>query len=273
MKIGYTLWTWLKDLMGDWDGYVAYGKRDFEQSLREISDLGYQCFENFNILARLYEDDPGEFEGLCQKYGLEFVNIYHYLQNEFEDDFAFGERCARFVERHGAAHLNMQAPWWPEAGTTQDDLDWVVEKLTIVGKMCREHGVQMCVHPHYGTTIFYEHEIDELLDRVKPEYLQLAIDTAHTHLADMDPVAAFDKYFDRIAYVHLKDWNPDHPAGEPMRGFSALGEGVVDVKGAVNVLKRRGYDGVLMVECDWPHICNYETAMVSRKYIHRLLGL
>lgn len=287
MKIGYTLWTWLMDEHNSWEPMSPNGKRDFEQALREVSDLGYQVFENFNVLATLYEDSHAEFDALLKKYGLEFVNLYHYIKSDFEQDLALGERCCKFLQAHGVKLMNMQTPWDqdPDVGrdatgfaalnrpSTEAELKQNIEQLTRMGKMAQKYGVTMCLHPHYGTTVFYEEAIDYVIERIPADMMALCIDTAHTALAGMDPIATIKKYYDRIKFIHLKDLDPDYPKEAPMRGFRALGEGVLDIKGAVNALKSLGYDGYLIVECDRQRVCNYETAMVSRDYIRRVLGI
>ena len=273
MKIGYTLWTWLMDEYNDWKPYSPDGKRDFEQSLREVSDLGYEVFENFNVLVNLYEDAPTEFSELVAKYGVAFVSLYHYLTADFDTDMKMADRCCKFLATHNANIMNIQAPGAPSSGTTEIELREVVEKLTVMGKLTKEYGVSLCLHPHYGTMVYLEHEIDCLVERVDPDLLSLCMDTAHTSLAGMDTVAAFTKYINRIRYIHLKDLDPNYPEKTPMRGFRALGEGTINFGGIVDAIRKAGYDGVLTVECDYQRVCNYETAMVSRKYIHNVLGM
>ena len=91
----------------------------------------------------------------------------------------------------------------------------------------------------------------------------------------MDCVRAFDKYEDRLGYVHLKDvYAPSEEYVQwPMARFCTLGYGIVDFKGVYKVLKKHGYDGVLCVELDNPPVCNYKAAIDSRRYIHNVLGL
>jgi inosose dehydratase len=272
MIIAYTLWTWLMDEHNDWKPTSPYPKRDFEQSLREASDLRYPAFENFNMIVPLFEDSPEEFEKLISKYGMEFVCVYHYFTADFDADMSLGERCCRFLVQHKAKYMNIQAPWAPETGTTKKELDEIVDKLTRLGKVCQKYGVTLCLHPHYGTTVYTEGEIDYVIDRLPEDLVSLCMDTAHTMLAGMNPPAAYEKYVKRIGYVHLKDVDPNYPKETPMRGFRALGEGVIDFLGVVNSLMRGGYDGILTVECDYQRVCNYATAMVSRDYLHRVLG-
>lgn len=272
MKIAYTLWTWLMDEYNDWGPVSSNPKADFERSLREVSDQRYPFFENFNMIVPLFEDAPAEFDQLVAKYRMEFVCIYHYFTTDFEADMKMGERCCKFLVKHNAKYMNIQAPWSPATGTTKTELDELVEKLTKMGDLCNKYHITLCLHPHFGSTVYTEAEIDYILEKIPETLVHLCMDTAHTALAGMDPIKAFEKYINRIQYIHLKDLDPNFPKDNPMRGFRALGEGTIDFKGVVNSLKSGGYNGVLTVECDYQRVCNYSTAMVSRDYIHRVLG-
>ena len=272
MEIAYTLWTWLMDEYNEWKPPSSNPKVDFEKSLREISDLRYPYFENFNLLAKIYNDSPDEFEQVVKKYGVKFVCLYHYFTDDFEADMKMGETCCKFLVKHHAKFLNIQAPWAPQTGTTHKELDEMVDKLNQMGKLCKKYEVTLCLHPHYGSTVYTESEIDYVLGKVSKDMVSLCLDTAHTTLAGMDPVEAFIKYIDRLQYVHLKDLDPNYSKDTPMKGFRALGEGTVNFLGVYNALKKGGYDGYLTVECDYQRVCNYATAMVSRDYLHRVLG-
>ena len=62
-----------------------------------------------------------------------------------------------------------------------------------------------------------------------------------------DPLTFIKKYYDRIAFIHLKDL---HDNGT----FAPLGTGNVDNKGVIEYVKSKGYDGDWLVECDaWPN--------------------
>jgi len=276
MKIGYTVWTWGSET---WKGAT---KKDFEQAAKEISELGYDAVEDFNRLVATFEDAPDEFEEILEKYGLEFVNLYHYLREDFDADYALAERCCKFLNCHGTRLLNMQAP--PRPGRldpkaemrapTEKELDQFIQNLTKVAKMAAGYDVTTTLHPHWGTMVERENELTYVAERLDPELVKLTLDTAHTILGGMDPVKTFSQYVDRVAYVHLKDVVvPSPDPKNPMVGFREIGRGVVDFRGVVKVLKDGGYDGVLCVELDNPRICNYKSAMISRRYIREELGL
>ena len=132
------------------------------------------------------------------------------------------------------------------------------------------------LHPHWGTYIEAEKQIDFFLAHIK-ENIGLCLDTAHTVLCGMEPAYLFDKYLGtgKARYIHLKDINGDSDSYPeyPPRRFRALGQGVIDFPGVLKVLEDHGYDGYLTVELDFNRVNNYESARTSRKYIHDVLGL
>lgn len=278
MKLGYTVWTWLSD---EHRGFcrVEDPKSAFEQALREISSLGYQTVENFNWFADYYMDDPLQIVRLCEKYGLQFVNLYHYLTPDWEADQQKGLAYCRFAQKVGAPYMNLQMQTWKDMPydrpTNPEAIRLYADKAMVIGRMAREHGLTVCVHPHANTPVFTMEQIDLFLKETDPALVSLCLDTAHVTLSGGDAVEAFERYIDRIAYVHLKDVDPDknaHPEW-PMRRFCALGQGTVDFRGVYRVLTDHGYDGVLCVELDYQKVCHFESAQYSRTYLRNVLDI
>lgn len=274
MKIAYTVWTWMKSQFGvEISTEEARGR--FEQAVKEIADLGYECVENFNFTAPLFEDYPEEFERIMTDNNVKFVNLYHSLSDDFDKDYRVAERCCKFLVKHGASLLNLEAPRRNGREATKEILDEVCRHIDQIGALCRSYGVTMCVHPHYGTFVETAEQIAYIDAYTNPETTRYCIDTCHCVLGKMDPAETFRKYGKKLAYVHFKDVSSDeneHPDA-PIKRCRALGEGYVDFREVYEVIKESGYDGIICVEVDWPRICNYETAMVSRKYLHNVLKL
>lgn len=273
MKVAYTGWTWL---INHKDNY----KWEFEQFLKEVADLGYEAVENFAFITEYFDNNAEEVKGLLDKYGLEMANLYHHFHENPDEDYEKAVKYVEFMKKIGATYLNLQAEMWRDAPNNRplDEkqvVDYYAKTSNKIGKLCKDNGIVACFHPHANTNVFTEAEIDLFLANTDPSLVKLCLDTAHTVIAGMDPVKAFQKYVDRIGYVHLKDVDPNEnldPAW-PMNRFLPLGMGGVDFKGVVNALKAGGYDGVLCVELDKQPVCNYHSAMVSRQYIHNVLKL
>lgn len=272
MKIAYTGWTWL---VNHKDNY----RYEFEQSLAAAADLGYEYVENFAFITKYFDNDAEAVKALLQKYNLKMANLYLHYSNDPEADYANAVAYCDFMKKIGATHMNLQGVMWHDAPNDRPaDKEAILGYARLsnrIGKMLRDNGCVGCFHPHANTPVFTEEQIDILLDNTDPELVTLCPDTAHTTLAGMDAPTAFKKYVSRIGYVHLKDVDPDVTVSPewPMKRFLPLGMGTVDFKGVYKALKEGGYDGVLCVELDNPVVCNYKSAMISREYLHNVLGL
>lgn len=271
MKIAYTGWTWLVN-------HADNHKWEFEQFLREVADLGYEAVENFAFITKYFDDNAEEVKGLLDKYGLEMANLYEHFTDDDEADYQSAVSYVAFMKKIGATYLNLQGVMWQDKPLDRPTDEAKIKQYAAlsnrIGKLCKDNGCVACFHPHANTPVYTERQIDLFLAHTDPELVTLCLDTAHTTLAGMDAVQAFEKYLPRLGYVHLKDvipdleWNPDWP----MDRFCELGVGTVDFRGIHKVLKRGGYDGVLCVELDKRSVCNYKSAMISRRYLHDVLG-
>lgn len=272
MKIAYTGWTWLIH-------HQDNQKYEFEQFLKEVADLGYDAVENFAFITKYFDNDAKAVKELLDKYGLEMACLYHHFSTDPEADYAKAVEYVDFMKQIGATYMNLQAVMWQdepyERPLDEQTVLAYAELSNRIGRLCRDNGLVACMHPHANTAIYKEEEIDLFLANTDPQLVSLCLDTAHTTLAGMDCVRAFDKYGDRLGYVHLKDvYAPSEEYAQwPMARFCTLGYGIVDFRGVYKVLKKHGYDGVLCVELDNPPVCNYKAAMDSRRYIHNVLGL
>lgn len=279
MKIGYTGWTWDTDERREWAPFNEFHKENFEQFLREISNLGYETAENFSFIADYYDDDVQGFIDTMKRFHVKFENLYFYFSDDAEADERNAVKYIAFAKAVGAGHMNMQAVMWKDAPFVRPtDREAVLDyarRANRIGKLCAQAGIKACMHPHANTRVFTQEQVDLFMQNTDPAYVYLCVDTAHTTLAGMDVVAVARQYGKRVGYVHLKDLDPNplaHPEW-PMRRFLPLGYGCVDFKGFVSALKGEGYDGILCVELDYQPVCNYKSAMDSRNYIRNVLCL
>ena len=129
----------------------------------------------------------------------------------------------------------------------RDALLAAVESLAAIG---RAAGLIPVVHPHAGTHIEFEDEIEPVL-----ALADLCLDTGHLAYAGIDPVAFYRSHAERIPYVHVKDLDPARTGqgfweSVAAGAFRPLGAGSVDVPAFVAELVVGGYDGWLVVEQD-----------------------
>lgn len=153
-----------------------------------------------------------------------------------------------------------------------------------------ETGLSTVFHPHCAGFVETPDEIERLLELTDAGNLDIVFDTGHylygTGSNDAGSVLeAFDRFRERIAYVHFKDCDPEVAAQAREEGwdyrravgagvFCELGDGAVDFPAVLTKLRQIGYDGWITVEQDvLPGMGSpKESAQRNRDYL-RSIGL
>lgn len=130
----------------------------------------------------------------------------------------------------------------------------------------RETGLPTVFHHHCAGYVETPEEIAQLLARTDPALLGLVFDTGHFtygsgRYTGESAVQALERFADRIWYLHFKDCEPqvarnaqanhwDYFAAVRHGVFCELGQGCVDFHAIREWLKRREYEGWVLVEQD-----------------------
>lgn len=270
MKIAYTGWMWLRELSGNRDAI----RRTFEQSVKELTHLGYDYIENMASFIVPYFEDPQDIVRICEKYGAHFVALYSNLDEGYEKLASYVD----FLQGTGVSYLISMSPNW-ELGRDMGDrpIDWdairaQVELCNRIGAYAAARGVTFCYNPHAYTDVATEEEVAFFAGLTNPETVKFCFDCGHSTIAGVEPVAQLETYIDRVAYIHIKDVDPTVEKSAPMfgrRSFVPLGFGTVNVKGYLKALQSHGYEGIACVGMPPPcaEINDYESAAISRTYL------
>jgi inosose dehydratase len=194
----------------------------------EEESLSDQAFDEARRLARLISDSGGSF--------LVIVD--------------WSERRRSTAGRSGRAYRL--------EGRAKRDFWARIEK---VGEISHEFGVQAVAHPHAGSNLEFEDEVEELLAHTAPELIQLAIDTGHCLYGQIDPAALYRRHADRTPYVNFKDISAELLDQVRADGvgfldavdlgvFRPLGKGDVDFRSFCEALNRNGFSGPAVIEQD-----------------------
>ena len=253
-----------------------------EQSFRECKFLGYDYVENFAFIRDYYAEDPQELVQLAKDCGVNLCNLYGHFTFDVEKSLETAKQQIDFLAEIGGKWYNCQNGGFGDDGpserpTNPEMVDKMCEITNRLGEYAKEKGITVCFHPHYGTCVFSQSDIDYFAAHTNPEYVSFCLDTAHTTLAGICPVELIHQYGSRIAYMHLKDVDTyalsKAEGPQKMGSFRALGHGTVNFPAVKAALEEEGFDGVLCVELDRPEVCNFHSAEVSRIYIRDVLGL
>lgn len=287
-RIGYTTNT-----RGGWEGEPFKG-------MREGREIGFRYMEIFG--ASFCRPDtlyyPNDAEGLMRRIfeiGVNFVAVTGgsasgntrfedldsraaVIENHFD--------MARFSRRFGCQVQKTNTGRRRPGGTTDADLKVMAGTVDALGKRMREElGMQLGVHPHLGSQLQAQHELEFIMENTDPRNVGLVLDTGHFTMAGMDPVAMAKRYGKRVLEYHLKDTKPEDRGGtknvpgpevDQMKNpyFFPMGTGGVDFPGLKAYLDSIQWRGFLNVELDTsPWRPPLESARITAKYIEDVLKI
>lgn len=165
-----------------------------------------------------------------------------------------------FAAEVGAASYGLvgggRLRWRPPSDDEYVALANICEELAVYSE---EIGVGIGYHPHVGCTIETSEEIDKLV--AASANTRLCLDASHIALAGEDPIPVLERYWDRLEYVHLKDWG---------RGkFQELGRGTIgiDFPAILQHLVDRAFGGWVVLEQSQSDINPKESARINADYL------
>ena len=173
----------------------------------------------------------------------------------------------------------------PEHGLTPSEWDVFLEGVHRIAQSVRdETGLRSVFHPHCAGYIETPEEIDTLMERTDPNLIGLCFDTGHYRFGGGEPIEGYARHVDRIWHIHFKDCHPDIAARSRTAGwnyfesvgkgvFCELGKGDVDFPAFIAELRKRHYEGWIVVEQDvLPGMGSpYESAERNLRYLNSIL--
>ncbi len=166
------------------------------------------------------------------------------------------EKAIRFAHALGALVANtderIRPPWLDDEGM------WRVMRRTLktVPPVAERYGVFLAIEPHQSISKTTEGLL-RIATLVDSPMLRINYDTGNAFLAGEDPYAGLDAVGELVVHVHAKDISIQHAEAEQGKvtgtpAGCACGDGLIDWRRVVAILKKHGYDGVLSVECGTP---------------------
>lgn len=266
VRLGINPIGWTNDCMPWLGDFIS-----LDTCLAEAKAAGFSGVE----LGRKFPRSAKELGPILKRHGLKLVSGW-YSANLMERDArseiaamkdhlkllrALGADVMVFAETTGEIINQVGAPI-SRRPKLKNTAEWksLGSRFTEVARYLRDNGVQMAVHHHMGTVVESQQDVDRLLEN-SGEAVGLLLDTGHMTFAGGDPIAVARKYADRIKHVHCKDIRRYALASCRQRDvsfseavlcgiFTAPGDGLVDFKGAFDVLAKAKYAGWLVQEAE-----------------------
>lgn len=159
--------------------------------------------------------------------------------------------------------------------TYEQGLEMIVDSFRECTKAAEENGVTYALENH-GMFAGKASQVKNILDSVGSPALKSTADTGNFLLVCNDPVEAVSLLIDDIAHVHFKDFKKVESGGyEAQDGThyigTAIGDGQVDLKKIVALLREKGYDGFLSIEYEGSDADNLEAVTHSIEFTNSIL--
>ncbi|HEX2502199.1 MAG TPA: myo-inosose-2 dehydratase [Methylomirabilota bacterium] len=265
-----------------------------ERCLAEARQAGYAGIE----LGRKFPRRPTELRAVLQQHGLDLVSGWygsHLLRRSVKEEIAamqghtgllaaLGSTAMVFAEETGSVHGRLGVSLSARPRVADDDWPRFGEALTEVAEHLAERGMRLAYHHHMGTVVESESEIDRLMEATGPA-VGLLLDTGHLTYAGGDVLAVARRYAGRIVHVHCKDIRPATLAEARRRDrsfldavvdgvFTVPGDGCVDYRALLEVLREAGYAGWLVVEAEQDPVKAHPLSYARMGFAHlsRLLA-
>jgi inosose dehydratase len=266
VKIGINPISWANDDLPELGGDTP-----LETILSEGSEIGYRGFE----LGNKFPKQPEALRKVLARYGVELVSGWY-----------SGELAHRSVEQEIRAvgpHLKLLAQnganvmvYGEVADSIQGkqavplsrrpqfagDAQWheYAGKLDAFARYTLSQGVGLAYHHHMGAYVETVTDIDRLMSLTSPD-VGLLLDSGHITFAGGDPVDVLKRHITRVCHVHCKDVRAEVEAQARKQDWSFLdsvlkgvftvpGDGCVDFKSLLTLLRDHGYRGWLVVEAE-----------------------
>lgn len=265
---------------------ITWSNHKIADTIKDIAELGFEGIE-LPVEKLLFSNlNWSEIKSLLNDYNISIAAVYQTLRLGYNDDilskYEF-DRCMALLDlakKTGIKYLIIGDP--PMAAN--NDCNRLARSLEKIGDVARSEGVRLCYHPHRGSIIERQEQIERLLSLTSADRVSLCFDTGHILWGGGDPASLLRKYVDRIAYIHLKDIREKHfslletsielykilrAKEQWINKFRCIGQrfldrrtpiitetgkGEVDFESIAESLNDSGYTGWITIELDAPTI-------------------
>ncbi len=247
-------------------GTVCFRKLPLKEALERIRRAGYEYIETqatgpWCPHVDVEKDDPQKFRALVGSLGFKGVTGLWSSHGAIIPDAKSVEGITatlRWAKEAGIPVVHAGDGKKLDAMSDEDALKVLGERLAAILEVAEKCRVHLAIEPH-GTFSLTADGLKKIMALSPSKWLGINYDTANVHRATyvetangaykwalfgkrQDEVATLKAVADRVVHVHVKD----------IKGAScvALGEGEVNVRGCVDLMKTRGYTGALSLETE-----------------------
>ena len=265
IKLGVAPIAWSNDDMPE-----LGGKTTLEQCLSEASKAGFTGIES----GGKFPKSSKELIPKLEKENLQLCSGWYgatLLKNTPKEEFKLMREqmdlfkdckspCMVFAEVTNSVQGDPKTPLSKKPKLSEDEWKLLIFRINEISKMMIDENMPLAYHHHMGTVIETEDETRRLIESTS-DSVKLLIDTGHMLFAGGNSIKLTEDFMERIIHVHCKDIRKnvlekslknDSTFRQAFLdgAFTVPGDGCIDYKPFLTVLKNRNYEGWLVVEAE-----------------------
>ena len=286
IKLGIAPIAWSNDDMPELGGETT-----LEQCLSEASRAGFIGIES----GGKFPKNSKELIPKLEKENLQLCSGWYgatLLKNTPKEEFKLMREqmdlfkdckspCMVFAEVTNSVQGDPKTPLSKKPKLSEDEWKLLISRINEISKMMIDENLPLAYHHHMGTVIETEDETRRLIESTS-DSVKLLIDTGHMLFAGGNSIKLTEDFIERIIHVHCKDIRKnvlekslknDSTFRQAFLdgAFTVPGDGCIDYKPFLTVLKNRNYEGWLVVEAEQdPAKANpFEYAKIGYDYLSK----
>ena len=285
IKLGIAPIAWSNDDMPELGGDTT-----LEQCLSEASRAGFTGTES----GGKFPKNSKELLPKLEKENLQLCSGWYgasLLKNTPKEEFKLMREqmnlfkdckspCMVFAEVTNSVQGDPKKPLSQKPKLSEEEWRLFISRINEIGKMMLDENMPLAYHHHMGTVIETEAETRRLIESTSDD-VKLLIDTGHMLFAGGNSIKLTEDFIERIIHVHCKDIRKDVLKSlkndSTFRqafldgAFTVPGDGCIDYKPFLKVLKENEYKGWLVVEAEQDPIkANpFEYAKIGFNYLSK----
>ena len=286
IKLGIAPIAWSNDDMPELGGETT-----LEQCLSEASKAGFTGIES----GGKFPKDSKELIPKLEKENLQLCSGWYgatLLKNTPKEEFELMREqmdlfkdcrspCMVFAEVTNSVQGDPKTPLSKKPKLSEDEWKLLIPRINEISKMMIDENMPLAYHHHMGTVIETEDETRRVIESTS-DSVKLLIDTGHMLFAGGNSIKLTEDFMERIIHVHCKDIRKnvlekslknDSTFRQAFLdgAFTVPGDGCIDYKPFLKVLKNRNYEGWLVVEAEQdPAKANpFEYAKIGYNYLSK----
>jgi sugar phosphate isomerase/epimerase len=247
--------------------FVRHHDMSFANGVKEAAKIGYEYVEPMVHLGRellseaeyfhsvsMY-NDPLYIKEICDASKIKISGLSsHTPLCKPEISVEYLKQAIRFAAEMGVGVVNTDEGPKPEWTTMEMDYMLMKYALTEASKVAERHNVVIGLEPHqqYSKT---PDGLDSIYNLVKSPAIGINFDTGNSYLAGGSDVYEWlERVKSRLVHLHAKDISIRQSEAERGKVTGtpvgcACGDGVVDWKKIIEIVKSTGKNIVFSVEC------------------------